>query len=116
MTSTCPVMVASDNRLEIEFTPIVSGIYSFQLIPTGCPIVGIQKFTLIVYYIHTTSCNTITIVSDDLQDLQTKNYVEVVAVMEDCTDTTDELMVDIKSQTCAQESLECKDNRSYTEQ
>ena len=46
MTSTCPVVVSNDNQLEIEFTPTVSGTYSFQLIPTGCPIVGIQKFTL----------------------------------------------------------------------
>ena len=46
LTSTCPIMVASDNQLEIEFTPTVSGTYSFHLIPTGCPIVGIQKFTL----------------------------------------------------------------------
>ena len=38
-------MVASDNQLEIEFTPTVSGTYSFRLIPTECPIVGIQKFT-----------------------------------------------------------------------
>ena len=46
LTSTCPVVVSDDNRLEIEFTPTVSGRYSFQLIPTGCPTVGIQKFTL----------------------------------------------------------------------
>ena len=46
ITSTCPVVISNDNQLEIEFTPTVSGTYSFQLIPTGCPIVGIQKFTL----------------------------------------------------------------------
>ena len=51
MTSTCPVVVSSDNQLEIEFTPTISGTYNFQLIPTGCPIVGIQKFSL------TTCCN-----------------------------------------------------------
>ena len=49
LTSTCPVVVASDNQLEIEFTPTESGTYSFQLIPTGCPIVGIQKFTVTAY-------------------------------------------------------------------
>ena len=46
LKSTCPIVVASDNQIEIEFTPTISGTYSFQLIPTGCPIVGIQKFTV----------------------------------------------------------------------
>ena len=116
MTSTCPVVVASDNRLEMEFIPTVSGMYSFQLIPTGCPIIGVQKFTLTVYNIYPTSCNTITAFSDDLQDLEVVSYVEAAAMMEDCTPTTGELMVDINSQTCAQESIECKDNWSYIEQ
>ena len=49
MTSTCPVVISNDNQLEIEFTPTVSGTYSFQLIPAGCPIVGIQTFTVTIH-------------------------------------------------------------------
>ena len=49
MTSTCPVVISNDNQLEIEFIPTVSGTYSFQLIPAGCPIVGIQTFTVTIH-------------------------------------------------------------------
>ena len=46
----CPVVVTGDNQLEIEFTPTLSGCYSFQLIPTKClvvgVVVGVQKFTV----------------------------------------------------------------------
>ena len=48
--STCPVVVTGDNRLEIEFTPKYRHVreYVFQLIPTGCPLVDIQTFTVTV--------------------------------------------------------------------
>ena len=50
-TSTmCPIVVSGDNQLEIEFTPTLSGEYSFQLIPTGCLVVGVQKFTVYANY------------------------------------------------------------------
>ena len=71
LTSTCPVVVANDNQLEIEFTPTVSGTYSFQLIPTGCPIVGIQKFTVTVYeYIFEDMLeNTIDLVVERMEEV-----------------------------------------------
>ena len=49
-STTCLVMVTGDNQLEIEFTPTLSGEYSFQLIPTGCSVVGVQKFTIYAHY------------------------------------------------------------------
>ena len=50
LSSTCPVVVTGDNRLDIEFTPKRqhSREYIFHLIPTGCSLVGIQKFTVTV--------------------------------------------------------------------
>ena len=47
---TCPVVVTGDNQLEIEFTPTLPGEYKFQLIPTGCSVVGVQKFTVFPNY------------------------------------------------------------------
>ena len=44
----CPVVVTGDNKLEIEFIPSLPGEYSFQLIPTGCSGVGVQKFAVSV--------------------------------------------------------------------
>ena len=48
LASSCPVVVTGDNRLDIEFTPKHqhSREYIFHLIPTGCPLVDIQKFTV----------------------------------------------------------------------
>ena len=71
LTATCPVVVANDNQLEIEFTPMISGTYSFQLIPTGCPIVGIQKFAVTVYeYIFEDMLeNTIDLVVEHMEEV-----------------------------------------------
>ena len=46
LVSTCPVVVAGDNQLEVEFTPKQSGKYNFQLIPAGSSTVGVQKFAV----------------------------------------------------------------------
>ena len=49
LSSSCPVVVTGDNRLEMEFfSKRQLGEYIFQLIPTGCPLVDIQKFTVTV--------------------------------------------------------------------
>ena len=48
LVSTCPVIVAGENQLEVEFTPMQSGKYNFQLIPAGYSTVGAQKFTVTV--------------------------------------------------------------------
>ena len=48
----CPVIVASDNQLEVEFTPTKAGKYNFQLIPTGSSILGVQKFIITVASSH----------------------------------------------------------------
>ena len=48
LVSTCPVIVANDNQLEVEFTPMQSGKYNFQLIPAGSSAIGAQKFTVTV--------------------------------------------------------------------
>ena len=50
LSSSCPVVVTGDNRLEIEFTPKLQYAreYIFQLIPTGCSLVDTQNVTVTV--------------------------------------------------------------------
>ena len=45
-STTCHVVVTGDNQLKIKFIPTLPGEYKFQLIPTGCSVVGVQTFTI----------------------------------------------------------------------
>ena len=52
LTSTCPVVVVDNNKLQIEFTPTLPGKYSFQLVPTGVSVVPrILQFTITVDHV-----------------------------------------------------------------
>ena len=48
----CPVIVSSDNQLEVEFTPTQAGKYNFKLIPTDSSISGVQMFSITVASNH----------------------------------------------------------------
>ena len=48
----CPVIVASDNQLEVEFTPTQAGKYYFKLRSTGSLISGVQMFSITVASNH----------------------------------------------------------------
>ena len=48
----CPVTVASNNQLEVQFTPAQPGKYNFQLIPTGSSISDVQNFGITVARNH----------------------------------------------------------------
>ena len=44
----CPVTVTSDNRLEVQFTPIHAAKYNFKLRSTGSSFSGVQAFSITV--------------------------------------------------------------------